>query len=337
MIGRTTTTPRRVLLAGAALLGLAAAHAAGPAPAAAGEGVTVPLVVKDTTSPFWQTVMAGGCAAAKETGANVPLLGATSEADIAGQIAALENAVAGRPAAVVLASTSFDALGPAVDEAASKVPVVGIDSLADSKKFSSFLTTDNVEGGRMAARALGEAIAKKFGKAEGEVAIVSFIPGPSSLRDRMAGFTEVIKGQYPGLKIVTTRIGDGQTTTNLNQTIDMMSAFPNLRGIFADAVFSGLGAGQAVAESNAKDRIMVVSFDSSDQLVKWVEEGVVQALVVQDPFRMGNEGVKIALMVAKGENVSAMIDTGANLITKENMGGQRAQQLLKPDLSCLSK
>lgn len=321
------TRLRNLLLAGAFLgaLGGASAHA---------QDASIPLIVKDTTSPFWQIVMAGGCQAGKDLGVDVPQLGATSEADIAGQIAALENAVAQQPAAVVLASTSFDALGPAVDEAAEKVPVVGIDSLADSEKFTSFLTTDNVEGGRLAAHALAEAVEEAHGEAAGQIAIVSYIPGPSSLRDRIAGFTEVIESEYPDLEIVTTRIGDGQTTTNLNQTIDIMSAFPDLKGIFADALFSGLGAGQAVGESGAADRIMVVSFDSSDQLVEWLDGGTIKALVVQDPYRMGYDGVKTALAVHQGENVPEMIDTGANVITKENMDSERSQELLSPNLDC---
>lgn len=317
-------TAIRLLLASTALLGVTALARA----------ETIPLIVKDTTSPYWQTVLAGGCQAAKDLKVDVPRLGPTSEADISGQISTLENAVSQKPAAVVIAPTSFDALGPAVDEASSKVKVVGIDSMANSKKFTSFLTTDNVEGGRIAGRSLAEAIKAKYGKAEGEVAIMSYIAGPASLRDRIAGFTEVLGKEFPGLKIVTTRVGDGQTTTNLNQTVDILGAMPNLKGIFADAVFSGLGAGQAISEAKADGRILLVSFDSSDQLVQWLKSGVLQGLVVQDPYRMGYDGVKIALAASKGEKVEAAIDTGANLVTKANLDDPKIAKLLKPDLSC---
>lgn len=314
----------RLLLASTALLvGTALARAQ-----------TIPLIVKDSTSPYWQTVLAGGCQAAKDLKLNVPRLGPTSEADISGQVSTLENAVSQNPAAIVIAPTSFDGLGPAVDEAASKVKVIGIDSMANSKKFTSFLTTDNVEGGRIAGRALAEAIKAKYGKAEGDVAIMSYIAGPASLRDRIAGFKEVLGKEFPGLKIVTTRVGDGQTTTNLNQTVDILGAMPDLKGIFADAVFSGLGAGQAISEAKANDRIMLVSFDSSDQLVQWLKDGVLEGLVVQDPYRMGYDGVKTALAASKGEKVEAAIDTGANLVTKANIDDAKIAKLLKPDLSC---
>ena len=119
---------------------------------------TIPIIVKDTTSNYWQIVLAGARKAGQDLGVKVPELGAQSESDINGQISILENAVAEKPAAVVIAPTEFKALGKPVDEAAKKVPIIGIDSAADSKAFTSFLTTDNVQGGRIAADGLAEAI-----------------------------------------------------------------------------------------------------------------------------------------------------------------------------------
>src|ERR1700744_1994820 len=104
---------------------------------------TIPIIVKDTTSFYWQIVLAGARQAGKDLGVKVPELGAQSESDINGQISILENAVAGKPAAVFISPTEFKALGKPVDEAAKSVPVIGIDSAADSKSFKSFLTTNN--------------------------------------------------------------------------------------------------------------------------------------------------------------------------------------------------
>lgn len=319
---------RKTLLAAAgAVVGLLAFNA----PALAQD--TIPVIVKDTTSPYWQTVYAGAKKAGAELKINTPLLGAQSEADVAGQISALENAVSEGPKAIVIAPTSFSALGPPIDEAAKKVKVVGIDSSADSKNFTSFLTTDNVAGGRLAADALAEAIKAKYGKAEGEVALLTYLPGAGSLDARDKGFTEELKAKYPDLKLVAHRIGDGQATTAVNIMTDLITARPNLRGVFGDNLFMGLGAGQAVAENHAQDKIKVVSFDSSDQLVKFLQDGAVAALIVQDPFRMGYQGVKTAYDAANGKTVPANIDTGANLITKANMDTPRSQELLHPKLN----
>jgi ribose transport system substrate-binding protein len=108
---------------------------------AADQKPTIPVIVKDTTSSYWQTVFAGARKAAKELNANVPELGAQSESDVNGQISILEDAVSGKPAAVVISPTQFAGLGKPIDEAAKKVKIIGIDSAADSTAFTSFLQT----------------------------------------------------------------------------------------------------------------------------------------------------------------------------------------------------
>jgi ribose transport system substrate-binding protein len=90
------------------------------------------------------------------------------------------------------------------------------------------------------------------------------------------------------------------------------------------------GAGQAIAENKVADKIKLVGFDNDDKLVGFLKDGTICALVVQDPYRMGYDGVKTALAASKGEKVEANVDTGANLITKANMDTPRSQQLLNP-------
>jgi len=319
-------SPLSRLLSG--LAGIAAGVAlVGPASAAE---VTIPIIVKDTTSFFWQIVLSGARQAGKDLNVNVPELGAQSESDINGQISILENAVASNPAAIVIAPTQFQALGKPIDEAAKKVKIVGIDSAADSKAFASFLTTDNVQGGRVAADGLAEAIKEKYGKAEGEVALITSLPGVGSLDQRAKGFKEEIAAKYPGLKLVADKVADGQATTGLNIMTDLITANPNLRGVFASNLIMAQGAGQAIAENKVADKIKLVGFDNDDKLVGFLKDGTICALVVQDPYRMGYDGVKTALAASKGEKVEANVDTGANLITKANMDTPRSQQLLNP-------
>src|SRR5271166_5042303 len=153
---------------------------------------TIPIIVKDTTSNYWQIVLAGARKAGKDLNVKVPELGAQSESDINGQISILENAVSEKPAAIVISPTQKAALGKPIDEAAKKVKVIGIDSAADSKAFTSFLTTDNVQGGRVAADGLADAIKAQYGKAEGDVALITAIPGVGSLDERAKGFKEEI-------------------------------------------------------------------------------------------------------------------------------------------------
>ena len=294
------------------------------------QDVTIPIIVKDTTSFYWQIVLAGARAAGKELGVNVPELGAQAETDINGQISILENAVAGNPAAIVIAPTEKSALGAPITEAAASVPIVGIDSSADSTAFTSFLTTDNVQGGRIAADGLAAAIEAATGKVEGEVALITSVPNAGSLEERRQGFMEQLAAKYPGLKLVADKYADGQAATGLNITTDLLTANPNLVGIFASNLIMAQGAGQALAENGAKDKIALIGFDSDEKLVGFLTDGTIDALVVQDPYRMGYDGIKTALAASKGETVEKFVDTGANLITTANMNDERSQALLNP-------
>src|ERR1700730_10708071 len=119
-------------------------------------------------------------------------------------------------------------------------------------------------------------------------------------------------------------------TTGLNIMTDLITANPNLRGVFASNLIMGQGAGQAVAGNKVADKIKLVPFAADDKLVGFLKDGTIAALIVQDPYRMGYEGVKTALAASKGEQVPANVDTGANLITKENMDQARQHELLFP-------
>ncbi|OHV87479.1 ABC transporter substrate-binding protein [Mesorhizobium sp. ORS 3428] len=326
----TSLLNRRAFVALAAASMLAGAMNSGPASAA---DVTIPIIVKDTTSFYWQIVLAGARKAGKDLGVSVPELGAQAETDVNGQISILENAVAGNPAAVVIAPTEAKALGKPIDEAASKVKVIGIDSAADSKAFTSFLTTDNVQGGRVAADGLAAAIAAaNGGKIEGKVALITALPGAGSLEQRAQGFKEQLKAKYPGLQLVADKYADGQATTGLNIATDLITANPDLKGIFASNLIMAQGVGQAVAENNLAGKVALIGFDSDDKLIKFLNDGVISGLVVQDPYRMGYDGIKTALAASKGEKVEANVDTGANLVTKDNMKDPKIDALLNPKL-----
>lgn len=326
----TSILNRRAFVALAAASMLAGVMHSAPASA---QDVTIPIIVKDTTSFYWQIVLAGARKAGKDLGVNVPELGAQAETDVNGQISILENAVAGNPAAIVIAPTEAKALGKPIDEAASKVKVIGIDSGADSKAFTSFLTTDNIQGGRVAADGLATVIGEaNGGKVEGDVALITALPGAGSLEQRAQGFKEQIAAKYPGLNLVADKYADGQATTGLNIATDLITANPDLKGIFASNLIMAQGVGQAVAENNLAGKLALIGFDSDEKLIKFLNDGVISGLVVQDPYRMGYDGIKTALAASKDEKVEANVDTGANLVTKANMKDPKIDALLNPKL-----
>jgi len=297
---------------------------------------TIPIIVKDRTSLYWQTVLAGARQAGRDLGVNVIELGTDSESDTNGQIDILAKAAAGVPAAIVIAPAQFAALGKPIDNAAKQAKIIGIDSDADSSAFTSFVRTDNVQAGRLAADILADAIKRTYADAEGDVAIISSLSGIASLDQRAKGFKEQIATKYGALDIVAHKVGDGQETTGFNRMIDLIADYPELRGVFVSDLVMAKGAAQAVAEKKTNkggDTINFVGFDSDSKLVQLLQDGTVAALVVQDPFRMGYDGIRTALAASRGEHVPTNVDTGANLITKANMNSARSRALLNPKIN----
>ena len=293
---------------------------------------TIAVIVKDTTSLYWQTVLAGARKAGQDFGVEVAELGAQSESHADSQIALLENAVSSNPAAVVIAPAHSVALGRQIDEAAKRAKVVAIDSTADSKALISVLATDNTQAGRIAADALAERIQKTYADTEGDVALMTSSPGVAALEQRVKGFREQIAAKYGALDIVVEKVADGQAAGR-DVMLDIIASYPELRGVFVSSLIIAKGAAEALVEHKTNktgDKINLVGFGSDSQLVKLLQEGTIAALVVQDPFRMGYDGVKIALAASKGEQVPASVDTGATAITKANMNSARSQELLNP-------
>jgi len=294
----------------------------------------IPVIVKDTTSFYWQTVIAGARKAGQDLGIKIVELGAQSESDVSGQIRMLEIAVASNPTALVIAPTQFAALGSPMDEAAKKVKIIGIDSAADTVALTSMVATDNAQAGRIAADILAERIQKTYADAEGDVALIISLPGVAALDQRAEGFKEQIAAKYGALDIVAEKVAESHAAARQIMA-EIISAHSELRGVFASNPIIAQGAAEAVSESKTNktgDTINLVGFDWDDQLVKLLQDGTIAALVVQDPFRMGYDGVKTALAASKGEQVPAHIDTGVSLITKANMNSARSRELLNPKI-----
>jgi ribose transport system substrate-binding protein len=329
---------RRQALGGLAWgAGLVAAIAGGRARAAPVMAAkpAIPVIVKESTSPYWQSVLAGARKAGQDLGAEILALGAQSEADAEGQMAILRNALAAKPAALVIAPAQFAALGKPIDEAAKTVKVVAIDSPANSQALTALVATDNANAGRMAADAIAAAIQRSYADAEGDVAILAAAPGVAALDERAKGFADQLAASYGALDIVANAVADGQAASGVKIMTGLIAGHPELRGVFASDLVMTQGAAQVLAETpnnTTGDKINLIGFGADASVVKFLQDGAIAALVVPDPFRMGYDGVKTALAAARGEHVPARIDTGVTLVTKATMKSARAQELLNPKI-----
>jgi hypothetical protein len=147
---------------------------------------------------------------------------------------------------------------------------IGFDFAYDTNLFKPFPQTDNVQAGRVAADGLAAAIKTKYGKAEGDVALISLSPAVEGLDQRAKGFKEQIAEKYPRLNLIADKVVDGKATSALNVMTNLITAKPNLRGVFASDLIIAQGAGQAIAENRVVDKIKLVGFDSEAKPVKLV-------------------------------------------------------------------
>jgi ribose transport system substrate-binding protein len=315
------------LLIGIAALGLGIAA---PAHSAVFSKDRIVVIVKATTSQYWATVFDGARAAARNLGIQLSTLGATAETDVAEEVTITENAVASKPTAIVIAATNAAALANPISSATrAGIPVIVIDSDADTKDYVTFLATNNVLGGVNAADELARCVKQRTGRVEGNVAYLTTVAGAQSLNDRDKGFVEELR-KYSGLRIVEHRTGNNTPTRALSDAEDILTRHPDLVGIFADAEIQGDGTGRALQEKNAGPRICAVAFDTSDQEVAFVRQGDLDALIVQNPYMMGYAGVWYALAAANGVVFPKFVDTGVNVVTKANIDSQKITGLLDP-------
>jgi ribose transport system substrate-binding protein len=295
-------------LAVSALMGQNAAHAED----------TVAVIVKATTSEYWQWVFKGAEDAGKKLGVKIEKLG-TPKDDAAGQIGVLETAVASKPAAVVISPTIFEALGdPIAAVTDAGIPVIVIDSGAKTDKYASFLTTNNEAGGRAAAEALAACLKERTGKVAGKVGYLTAMAGHESLDSRDRGFLEGMKA-YPDVTVVGNRVANNEEAQGMSLTADMLTKDPDLVGLFADNAQMGTGAGASISEQKLGDKFCLVAFDSDAGELEHLKNGSIYALVIQDPYMMGFAGVWYGYAAAHGVRLPKDVDTGVGTVTKATM------------------
>ena len=287
---------------------------------------TIAVIPKGTAHIFWLTVRAGAEAGAKEYGLEMEWNGPPAETDYTRQIQILDSYIARQVDGIALAATEKTALNNSLERAkAAGIPVTIFDSGVDSDSFMTFIATNNFEAGQMGARTLAKLIDNK-----GKVAVVMNAPGSVSTMDRERGFQQTIEKEFPGIKIVGSQYGMSDRAKAMAVSENMLTANPDLDGIFASAEPSSVGAAQAVKARNLTGKIKLVTFDSSDGLIEALKENTIQAMVVQDPFKMGHDAVKSLADKLNGQAPPKRIDLSARVVMLADLDKPDIQQLLNP-------
>jgi ribose transport system substrate-binding protein len=291
----------------------------------AGGKRVIAVIPKGVSHFFWQSVHAGADAAAKEFNVEVVWKGPAQETDYAGQINIVEDAINRRVDGICVAPSHREALVPIVERAQREgIPVTIFDSGIGTENYTSYVATDNRQGGRIAAERLAEKLGGK-----GKIAILGVKAGSVSTDEREEGFQEVIKQKYPGIEIVAFQYGEADRARSLDRAADILTAHSDLNGFFASNESSTVGVVQAIKQKGMGGKILLVGFDSSPNLIDDLKSGAIDSLVLQNPFKMGYEAVKSMVEKLNGQTPPRQVDTGVKLLTRDNLDTPEMQQLLK--------
>ncbi len=287
----------------------------------------IAVIPKATSHVFWIAVQSGAMAAGKELGVDVLWNGPSAETEYSRQIQIVDSMVARHVDGIAIAAAERKALVQAVERATGAgIPVTVFDSGLDSEKYMTFVATNNVEGGKMAARELARLIG-----GEGNVALLMHAPGSQSTMDREKGFEDTIAADFPKIKIVARQFSQSDRAKGRAAAENFLAANPGLKGIFASAEPGSVGASLAIKARELQDKVMLVGFDSSESLIEDLKEGSVDALVVQDPFKIGYESVRTLVDKLSGKEPPKRMDLSARIVRKADLEKSEIRKLLLMD------
>ncbi len=301
----------------------------------AAEPYTIAVIPKGTTHEFWKSIHAGAVKAQRELAAggipvNVIWKGPLKEDDREQQVQVVENFIGRRVSGIVLAPLDHKALVAPVETAVrGRIPVVIIDSGLATNVYSSFVATDNREGGRIAARNLGRLLGGK-----GNVIMLRLQVGSNSTEEREEGFLEVMKSDFPGIRLLSSDQHGGATRDTAKRTAEnLLNRFGRqIQGVFTCNESTTAGMLLALRDAGLAGRVKFVGFDSGETLNAGLKAGDIDGLVVQNPMNMGYLGVKTVVAVLRGEKVPARIDTGVGFVTRENFNDPALAEIVNPPL-----
>jgi ribose transport system substrate-binding protein len=280
------------------------------APESAATGSSKPrvaFVLKTLNSPFFIEMRKGALEAAAKENIELVIQAAEREVDAEKQMQIVENLLqTGIKVLLITPSGSREIVAALVKANAAGIPIVVIDDRIDAEvakaagvRTASYVGSDNVEGGRVAGRALVE---MSGGKAN--VALLEGIPGHETGDSRLRGFKEAIKDS-PGIKVVSSQTANWERDQGFTVFQNMMEAHPEIDAVFACNDIMALGATEAIAAKGRTGRIRVIGFDAVDDARTAIEAGTMAASVAQLPAEMGRIAVESAARILKGQTIPA--------------------------------
>ncbi len=313
---------------------LVVAACAQPEKAPVAQSFTIAVIPQGSTHEFWKSIHAGAIKAGRDEAAqkikvDIIWKGPMREDDREQQVQVVEGFLTQHVNGIVLAPFDKNALVRPVEEARrAGIPTVIIDSALESNDPISFVASNNYHGGELAADEMARLLNGK-----GKVLVLRYQEGVFSTEQREKGFVEKMKA-HPGVQLISSNQYTGATRDTAKSAAEnLLNRYgDDIDGMFTPNESSTAGALLALEDAGKAGKIKFIGFDSSDIFVQAMRAGKLQGIVVQNPFRMGELGVKTLVDHLQGKPIQKRVDTGVTLITPANLETADSQQLLHPPL-----
>jgi ribose transport system substrate-binding protein len=294
----------------------------------------IAVIPMGTTHEFWKAVHAGALTAARELGVDIVWKGPLKEDDRNEQMQIFETLAGSGVDALVLSPIDDRALlRPVADARRAGIPTVIFNTAISGSEHIAFVSTDNEQGGVLAARAVG-----RLTGGRGRLILVRVIEGVEGTRKREEGFLAALRSEFPGIEVVSENQYAGPSTEKAYQTMEnLLARFGPVDAVFTPNESTTFGCLRALQDHGLAGKVVHIGFDSSAKLIEALDGGDLQGLVLQDPFAMGYQSLKAAAAHLRGEPYEKTVATAVVLATRENMDEPSIRALLRPDLSILKE
>ena len=302
---------------------------------AADNKYTIALIPGLTTDAFYITMRKGAEAAAKDLGVTLVFQGA-SDFNPVTQVPVLNAIIGRKPSAILIAPTDKTQLVQPLKQAVDAgIPVLTVDTFIGDGHYQtgsgdadfpiSYIASDNILGGQIAARALAKAIGDK-----GKVYVSNVKPGISTTDQREQGFKDEMK-KHSNITVLETQFNDDDANKAASQFQSVFARNSDLAGVFGANLFSAMGAANGVKQSGKSGKVKVVAFDAPTSIVGEIKSGNVDIAIAQHPAEIGYFGVVAAFAHLTGQSVPTLIGTGFTVIDKSNIDDPNVKRFIYSD------
>jgi ribose transport system substrate-binding protein len=285
---------------------------------------TIALIPGLTTDAFYITMRKGAQAAADALGVELVFQGAPDFNPVT-QVPVLDAVIARAPSAILIAPTDTTQLIEPLRKAHDAgIPVITVDTFIGTGKYQtgagdadfplSYIASDNILGGQIAARALAKAVGEK-----GKVYVSNVKPGISTTDQREQGFKEEMAANHKDITVLDTQYNDNDANKAASQLQAVFARNSDLVGVFGANLFSALGAANGVQQAGKTGAVKVVAFDAPTSIIDNINTGLVDLAIAQHPSEIGYYGVVSAYAHLTGQSIPTLIGTGFTVIDKSNV------------------